>query len=79
MANINDWKPEVGMEVFIVPFDRRYPPTKGKIDKVARKYFYVNRRRFFINSKSEDNGDFLRGVNAIVQKPITNDIKNWRG
>ena len=58
MAKINDWKPEVGMEVLIVPNDTRYPGTKGKIEKVARKYFYIGRSRFYIDTKAEDNGDY---------------------
>ena len=58
MASVDDWKPEEGMEVFIVPNDTRYKPRVETITKVARKYFYTQGycTRYFIETKNEDNG-----------------------
>ena len=59
MTNIDDWKPEVGMEVFIVPYDGRWgKPYKEVIDKVAKKYFYVGRDRFYIKSRERYCGEY---------------------
>ena len=59
MTKIDDWKPEVGMEVFIVPIDNRWRSSYNAIiDKVAKKYFYIGRERFFIETKVRDCGEY---------------------
>lgn len=59
MRQIDDWKPEVGMEVFIVPTDNRWRAAhKAVIDKVAKKYFYTGGERFYIDSKKRDCGEY---------------------
>lgn len=61
MANIDDWKPEVGIEVFIVPSDTGRKPRTDTIAKVGKKYFYVGKNfmtQYFINTKNENNGEY---------------------
>lgn len=60
MASIYDWKPEVGMEVYIVPYDTRSKPRTGTIAKVGRRYFYVGEvcpARYFVDTKHECRGE----------------------
>ena len=59
MAKINDWKPEVGMDVCLVPiYGHRVSPRIEKITKVGRQYFYVGtgfrQERFDIRTKNHD-------------------------
>lgn len=59
MEQIDDWKPEVGMEVFIVPTWARRSPKVETITKVGKKYFYVGkfyREKYSIETKDEENG-----------------------
>lgn len=61
MTKIDDWKPEVGMEVYIVPNWDRRKSTTATISKVGKKYFYVGKNgyaRYSIDSKYEDNGEY---------------------
>ena len=61
MTKIDDWKPEVGMEVYIVPSWNRRPPYVDTITKVGKKYFYIGmycQRRYSIETKAEDNGEY---------------------
>lgn len=52
--NYFDWKPEVGMEVFVAPCDTRNRPYKDTITKVGRSYFYVGRwKKFDIRTKHQ--------------------------
>lgn len=56
--NIHDWKPEVGMEVFIASDSTRRAGRKDRITKVGRTYFYVGtwNRKFSIETKVESTG-----------------------
>ena len=56
--NFDNWIPEIGMEVFIVPNYKRDKPYKAKIEKVGRKYFHTYRSRFFISTKNEESGEY---------------------
>lgn len=59
--NIDDWKPEVGMEVYIVPTWVRRPPHLDTVTKVGKKYFYIGKhcqQRYSIETKAEDNGEY---------------------
>lgn len=61
MTKIDDWKPEVGMEVFIVSSWNRRPPYVDTITKVGKKYFYIGmycQQRYSIETKAEDNGGY---------------------
>lgn len=60
---IHDWKPEVGMEVFIVPTWERRNPYKSNITRIGKKYFYVNNggyfeRKYHIDCKYEYAGEY---------------------
>lgn len=61
--NIDDWKPEVGMEVYIHPtFGNRGIPQTEKITKVGRTLFYVGENyrelKFYIDSKDQNAGQY---------------------
>lgn len=63
MGSIDDWKPEVGMDVYLAPFNgRRADKRIDKITKVGRHYFYVGdgflKERFYIESKNQDSRFF---------------------
>ena len=61
MTKIDDWKPEVGMEVFIVPNWVRRSPMIDTISKVGKKYFYVgkyNPQKYSIETKEEENRQY---------------------
>lgn len=61
MSSEDNWTPEVGMEVFIVPNWGICSPYPEVITKVGRKYFYVgkwNERKYSIETKEEDNGEY---------------------
>lgn len=52
--NVFNWKPEIGMTVYVVPVDKRYEPFSDKINKVGRKYFTTYRNiRFDIKTKDD--------------------------
>lgn len=59
MEKIDDWKPEVGMEVFVVLTWGRRKPFVERISKVDKKYFYTGKfqqTKYSIETKDEENG-----------------------
>ena len=68
MASIDDWKPEEEMEVFVVPYDSRRPPFHAVVTKVARRYFYVDDRKFSIDTKDENSGEYSPWSHCYLNK-----------
>lgn len=63
MKSIDDWKPEVGMEVYIHPtYHNRSKARTVKITKVGRTLFYVSygfpELKFYISTKDENAGQY---------------------
>lgn len=54
---IYDWKPEVGMEVYVVPYYAREEPFVGKVTKVGHKYFEVKSYLKFNNIDKQNRRD----------------------